>query len=176
MMVNTQIQWLRNIYTIIVVFFICIFSAHIAYAVTATPKITDKEIVERLTRLEEGQKALNNKINFVRTELNDKIESVKVELKGEISTLRTDMNVQFNRIDSQFNRIDSQFNRIINIFVAIFGGLIVLIIFVIGFAIWDRKTTVKPIEKKEEKIEKVLIEYSKQEPRLASVLRNFGLL
>ena len=34
----------------------------IASAVQVAPRITDKEIIERLTRLEEGQKALNKRI------------------------------------------------------------------------------------------------------------------
>jgi len=47
------------------------------------PHISDREIVERLTRLEEGQGAL----------------------REEIKQLREDMNKQFDRVDAQFDRI-----------------------------------------------------------------------
>jgi len=66
-------------------------------------------------------------------------------------------------------------DRVSDIFLAIFGALIALLIFVIGFAIWDRKTTVKPVRDETERIKAVLKEYGKKEPKLAEILRHFGL-
>ena len=42
----------------------------VAAAVEVAPRITDREIVERLTRLEEGQKALNKRFDDLRAEMN----------------------------------------------------------------------------------------------------------
>jgi len=49
----------------VVVIFIIVavwLSPLLASAVQVAPRITDREIVERLTRLEEGQKAINKRI------------------------------------------------------------------------------------------------------------------
>jgi len=49
----------------------------IASAVEKAPRITDKEIVERLTRLEEGQKALNKRIDDLRAEMNGRFNTLQ---------------------------------------------------------------------------------------------------
>ena len=60
----------------------------------------------------------------------------------------------------------------------LFGGMGVLI----GFVIWDRRTAVEPLvrksrelEEKGEKVLKVLKEYSRIEPKLADILKTLNL-
>jgi len=67
----------------------------LASAVQVAPRITDKEIVEKLTRLEEGQKGLNKRIDDV----NKRIDGLEKSLNRRID----DVN---NRIDDVNNRID----------------------------------------------------------------------
>ena len=57
-------------------------------AVEPAPRITDREIVESLTRLEEGQKALNQRFDDV----NQRFEDVN----RRIDDLRAEMNTKFN--------------------------------------------------------------------------------
>ena len=49
----------------------------LASAVQVAPRITDREIVERLTRLEEGQKAFNKRIDDLRAEMNDRFNTLQ---------------------------------------------------------------------------------------------------
>jgi len=49
----------------------------IASAVEKTPRITDKEIIERLTRLEQGQKAINKRIDDLRAEMNGRFNTLQ---------------------------------------------------------------------------------------------------
>lgn len=139
---------------IITVLITALFIPSIVPAIESAQRITDREIVERLTRLEEGQKAL----------------------ESQIKQLREDMNTQFNRIDSQFNRI-----------AAIFTALVVA---VIGFAIWDRRTMIRPFEVKVKKIEDEITEnrtklndllnafktLGKTDKKVAEILKRFNLL
>lgn len=57
-----------------------------------------------------------------------------------------------------------------------FAGIFALI----GFVIWDRRTAINPVLRKqqelEEKIERVLKEYAKVEPKLEQILRSIGML
>ena len=48
----------------------------VAAAVEKAPRITDREIVERLTRLEEGQKALNKRFDDLRAEMNERFNTL----------------------------------------------------------------------------------------------------
>ena len=125
------------------------------------PHISDLEIVERLTRLEEGQSAL----------------------RGEIKQLREDMN-------KQFDRVDAQFDRIVNIMLGIFGAFAAMCGGTIWFALWDRRAMIRPFEDKVKKIEDDISEnrnklhtlleafktLSKTDEKVANILKKFNLL
>jgi len=66
----------------------------LANAVQVAPRITDREIVERLTKLEEGQKALNKRIDDV----NKRIDGLERSLNKRIDDLRVEMNDRFNTL------------------------------------------------------------------------------
>ncbi|MBI5187623.1 MAG: hypothetical protein HZA07_00900, partial [Nitrospirae bacterium] len=60
----------------------------------------------------------------------------------------------------------------------LFGGMGILI----GFVIWDRRTALSPVvrknrelEEREELLEKALKEYAKVEPKLAEILKSLKL-
>ncbi|MCD6256050.1 MAG: hypothetical protein J7J44_07250 [Deltaproteobacteria bacterium] len=56
----------------------------VASAVEKAPRITDKEIIERLTRLEEGQRAINKRIDDV----NKRIDDLRAEMNNRFNTLQ----------------------------------------------------------------------------------------
>ena len=126
-----------------------------------SPHTSDREIVERLTRLEEGQSAL----------------------RGEIKQLREDMN-------KQFDRVDAQFDRIVNIMLGIFGAFAAMCGGTIWFALWDRRAMIRPFEDKVKKIEDDISEnrnklhtlleafktLSKTDEKVANILKKFNLL
>src|SRR3990167_3066379 len=94
------------------------------FAIETAPHISDREIVERLTRVEEGQSSI----------------------RAEIKQLREDIN-------KQFDRIDKQFDRLVHIMLGIFGAFAALCGGTIWFALWDRRTMIRPFEDKVKKIE-----------------------
>ncbi len=116
---------------------------------------------ERLIRLEEGQKALQQRMeglekgidNFEKS-INQRIDDFRGELKGEIQALR-------------------------ELIYIVIGGIFVLI----GFVIWDRRTALSPairrykeLEEREELLEKALKEYAKVEPRFLEILKSLKLM
>ena len=131
------------------------------FAIETAPHISDREIVERLTRLEEGQGAL----------------------REEIKQLREDMN-------KQFDRVDAQFDRIVNIMLGIFGAFAAMCGGTIWFALWDRRTMIRPFEDKVKKTEDDISEnrnklhtlleafktLSKTDEKVANILKKFNLL
>jgi len=80
----------------------------LVFSIEKAPRISDREIVERLIRLE------------------TKIDA---------------MDKRFEDINNRFEDINSQLNRMSAIFTA-------LVIAVFGFAIWDRRTMIRPFETK----------------------------
>jgi len=83
------------------------------------------------------------------------------------------------RIDDLNRRIDGLQTFMLWGFGILFGGMGILI----GFVIWDRRTALAPaikkykeLEEKEEKIEKVLKELAEKDPKIAEALKHVGLL
>ncbi|MFQ5901707.1 MAG: hypothetical protein ACE5IH_09160 [Thermodesulfobacteriota bacterium] len=155
------------------------FISSLSFAIETAPRITDREIVERLTKIEEGQKALLREIDRRFEAVDRRFEAVDKRfetMEAQGKQLREDMNAQFNRIDSQFNRL-----------AAIFTALVVA---VIGFAIWDRRTMIRPFETRAKEIEGEITDnrtklhslldalrtLSKSDEKVAEVLRRFNLL
>ena len=58
-------------------------------AVERAPRISDREIVERLTKLEEGQKHL-------RSQMNSRFDDLRSEMNSRFDDLRSEMNGRFN--------------------------------------------------------------------------------
>ena len=91
--------------------------------------------------------------------------------------IRLDVKVEEGQKALQ-NQIDNLQTFLLWGFGILFGGMGVLI----GFVIWDRRTAVEPVvrksrelEEKEEKIVRVLKEYSRFEPKLAEILKSLNL-
>lgn len=139
-----------------------------SFAIETSPHISDREIVERLARLEEGQ-------NTLRAEIRANADA--------IGNLREDMN-------KQFDRIDKQFDRLVHIMLGIFGAFATLCGGTIWFALWDRRTMIRPFEDKVKKTEDDIAEnrnklhtlleafrsLSKTDEKVANILKKFNLL
>jgi chromosome segregation ATPase len=148
-------------------------------AIEQAPQLTDREVVERLTRLEEGLQA-----------------NVKVveQLRQEVAMLREETNTRFDRlredINKQFDRIDAQFDRIVNVMLGIMGAFVALVGITIGLMLWDRRTMIRPFEEKTRKLEdelslnrtalhsllEALRALSQRDEKVAEVLKKFNLL
>jgi len=57
-------------------------------AVEKAPRISDREIVERLTRLEEGQKRLERRIDSLDKGLNNRIDDLRSEMNSRFDTIQ----------------------------------------------------------------------------------------
>jgi uncharacterized membrane protein len=93
----------------------------VAAAVEVAPRITDREIVERLTRLEEGQKALNKRIDDLHTEMNGRFDDLHTEMNGRFDDLHTEMNGRFQAMDKRFDILQWMFGLFITISLVFLG-------------------------------------------------------
>ena len=146
------------------------------WAVEAAPALTDREIVERLIRLEEG-------LNGVRTEIG--------LLRADMGQLRADMDQQNQQLREDMGQlrgdINLQFDRQFQLTLGLLGTFTVLVAATISFALWDRRTMLRPVEGRVRHLEEALAAHpprallealrhlSQRDPELASVLKNFNL-
>ena len=96
------------------------------WAVKAAPTISDREIVERLTRIETRLDGIDSRLDGLETRL----DSLETRLDEGLNSLRADMNSQFDRLT----------NMLIGM-TAVFGGLVAVCI---GLVFRSQKTAGQP--------------------------------
>ena len=111
---------MRNVIIFAGLMAILLFSV-MAAAVEKAPRITDREIVERLTRLEECQKPLNKRIDDLRAEMNGRFDDLRAEMNGRFDDLRAEMNGRFQAMDKRFDILQWMFGFFIAISLVILG-------------------------------------------------------
>ena len=151
---------------ILLTFLTSIFSIDQAYA--ANPDsigLTSREIVERLTRLEEGQKALGKRFDDLRQDIKKEFNGFRAEFRESQNSLR--------------DELKDDIIGLRNLIYVLLAGIMGLI----GFVLWDRRSAISPVinktrdmEEREYKILVAMREYAQKEPKMAEVLRSMGLL
>ena len=108
---------MRRIGFIIFILVLVVISPLWAKSIQVAPRISDREIVERLTRLEEGQKALNKRLDEVEWSLNKRIDDVN----KRIDDLRAEMNARFAAMDKRLDTLQWMLGLFISISLVILG-------------------------------------------------------
>jgi hypothetical protein len=104
------------------------------------------------------------------------MQQLRTEMIGQMQQLRTDMNAQFSYV--------------FQLIVGMLGAFAAIVAVTISFAIWDRRTMVRPFESKVKQIEdeisqnrqrlhallEALRTLSQKDTQVAEVLKQFDLL
>jgi len=149
----------------------CLFPSQ-AFSVEAASRITDREIIEKLTRLEEGQKTLAQRIDDTNRRLEEGYKALGQRIE--------DTNRRIDELKQDIGqRLEELRQTLLWGLGVTFAGMFALI----GFVIWDRRSALTPtvrqiqgLGEREEKLEAALREYARKTPELAESLRKMGLL
>jgi hypothetical protein len=102
---------------------------------------------------------------------------VRVETKVEALDKRIDasslnMDSRFSEMNKKIDRLEDKFD---SYFMWGFGLVLMSIFGLIGFIIYDRRTTLAPVENKTERILKVLKEAAEKDPVIREALKRTAL-
>ena len=116
---------------------------------------------ERIIKLEERLKSTNERINST---------------NERITSLEKQMNVKFEAQQKQIDDLKTMFNWGFSI-------LITIMLFILGYMIWDRRTAVTPLRENQyqqkieiEKIKTALKEMGESDKKIAEILKRASLL
>jgi hypothetical protein len=107
----------------------------------------------------------------------DRDRMVRVETKVEALDKRIDasslnMDSRFSEMNKKIDRLEDKFD---SYFMWGFGLVLMSIFGLIGFIIYDRRTTLAPVENKTERILKVLREAAEKDPVIREALKRTAL-
>jgi hypothetical protein len=119
----------------------------------------------------------------------DRLIQVEANVSGvrnEMVSLRNEMNAKFDAVNNRFDAVDAKFDAMNSKIDSLYwfqGVVVALIIFILGFIIWDRRTTLAPINSEIEKLKQanekmkaIFIKQAESQPKLLEILKNAGIL
>ena len=117
---------------------------------------------------------LEDRDRIIRTE--QRLEALDAKIDAKTEGLRSEMTAQFKAIDQRFESIDKRFDQLFDFLWAIIGIFTTMLVSVFGFAFWDRKLSLQPLKKENEKTVTILRDFSTHQPKLKEILKNAGLM
>ena len=171
-------------------------------AVEAAPALTDREIAERLTRLEtrldEGLQGLRADIQQLRADTDKQNQQLRADIDKQNQQLRADIDKQNQQLRADMGQLREDMNRqnqqlredMFRLTVTLLGAFTALVAAIIGFALWDRRTMLRPLERtvtdlsedlssnrqRLEALLDALRALGQRNPEVARVLKQFNLL
>jgi hypothetical protein len=80
------------------------------------------------------------------------------------------------KVESVKTEMTARFDQLFNFLWAIIGIFTAMMVSVFGFAFWDRKLSLAPVQKDNLKMLNALRDYAEHQPKLREILKNAGLL
>jgi hypothetical protein len=101
------------------------------------------------------------------------------EDRDRLVRLETKVEEGFKRLEEGLKTTTQRIDDLRDLFYVVMGGIIALV----GFVMWDRRTALAPairrtrdLEERAERIERALRELARQDPKIAEVFKQAGLL
>jgi len=120
------------------------------------------------------------KIEATLKEFKESVDKRFEQVDRRFADLREDMNKRFEQVDKRFEQVDKRFEQVDNRFNEIINTMWMLVAIFVGitgitisFALWDRRTMIKPFESKVKDIEE---ELSKDREKLREFIKAFQTL
>lgn len=199
---------------------------HPVFAIDTAARISDREIIESLAEIKAGQKVLEDKMDqrFIATQeqmnlrfaavdqrfasiqdqmdhrfnsiqelMDQRFTSIQEQMDQRFTSVQEQMDVRFTAVDQRFENIDRRLDFIENLMLVLIAGIFGLI----GFIVWDRYSTLRPMDMRLRRIEEdlehdlelkspegsrvtrmihALRELAKEDKKVEAVLKSFSLL
>ncbi len=149
-----------------------------------------EQVDKRFDQVDKRFEQVDKRFDEFRIDMNKRFEQVNKRFEE----LRMDMNKRFEMMDKRFAELrtdmNKRFEEMLQIMLGIVAAFAAIVAVTISFAIWDRRTMVRPFEDKVKSMEdeiasdrrklhgilEVLRKYARKDERLAELLRSLSLL
>jgi len=117
---------------------------------------------------------LEDRDRIMRTE--QEIKSLRNEINARFESMNTKFDTKFESQQRQIDDIKTMFKAQNSLLYWAFGIIITIVLFTLGYTIWDRRTALKPVQREQENLVKALREYSRKHTDLSEIFKKAGVL
>jgi len=96
-------------------------------------------------------------------------------MRNEMNSLRSEMDAKIETLNQRFDNIEKRLDNLQTFLYWGFGLLFSFMVFLFGFIIWDRRTTLAPVKREQDKILEALRELSKKDSNIREALKKAAL-
>nr|AIM41338.1 hypothetical protein Mcas_0743 [Candidatus Magnetobacterium casensis]AMP41586.1 hypothetical protein [uncultured Nitrospirota bacterium] len=126
-------------------------------------------------RLEEGLKATNQRIDATNQRIDDALKAVNQRFDS--------VNERFDSVNQRFDSVNQRIDDLRGLIYVMISVTVSGMLFIVGFALWDRRTilaplakTTKELEAHTEKLTLAIKAKAEKDPELKEALKHAGLL
>ena len=117
---------------------------------------------------------IESDLNSFRLEMDAHLKSIDRRFEG-IDRRFEGINQRFEGINQRFDGLEQRLDRQYNFMLWGFGMLFSFMIFLFGFILWDRRTTLAPVQHQQERLLSGLRELGKKDEKIREMLKNAAL-
>ncbi len=144
-----------------------------------------REIIERLTRVETRLDGLEDSIRQLREDMNTQNQQLRTDMQQlredmqlQNQQLREDMQLQNQQLREDMQQLredlNHQLDRHFQLILGVLAAFTFMFISILGFAIWDRRTMVRPFADKVKNLEDDLSTKGRRLGVILDALRSLG--
>ena len=116
------------------------------------------------------------RINALSKSVDERFDGLSRSVDERFDGLSKSVDERFDALnksmEERFEAQQKQLDNIFSLMLFLLGGIMGLI----GFIIYDRRTILRPVTKKQQQIENVLIQYAKENKEFKEILKRTGIL
>ncbi|MCF8003165.1 MAG: hypothetical protein K9L32_02985 [Chromatiaceae bacterium] len=142
-----------------------------ALAVETAPRISDREIIESLTRLDAGQSTLEQRLTALEQRMDQRFTAMEETMNQRFAAMENTMDRRFiaiekdmdqrfgameNLMDQRFAAVEKRLDDLFAMMLTMFSALVLLIVSLFGYIVWDRRTALRPLESRLARLEQDL--------------------
>jgi len=132
---------------------------------------------DRLIRLEVKVEAIDKRIDDLNISINARIDDTNVSINARIDNTNVSINARIDKLSTDMqNQFDELRADIRVLQYTFFGGIFILIGSIVGFVLWDRRTTLAPVVKENNSIKQALIDFAEKNSYMKKALKRVAIL
>ncbi|MBX6423515.1 hypothetical protein [Thermosulfurimonas sp. F29] len=134
----------------------------------------ERQLLRDVTEIKATLRVFMEQTNKRFEDMNRRFEDINKRFE-DINKRFEDINKRFEDINKRFEEVNHRFDQLYTFLWIITGIFTSIMVAVIAFALWDRRTIVN--RARDEAVERllgILRDYAREEPRLREILRRYG--